>query len=173
MKAVWEPIVSVEKWERVQELVGRNNKTRANNTVDNSQHTYLLTGLIYCAHCDCVLENGSGTGNKGQQLYFYYRHHNKRQLPDCPHPTSFPAEDMEEMVCGEILALLKRDEELVRMIAEQVSGQSAGMLAQINERIVFLDAELRRLDDEAQGLVKKIPMFAEVLVRSFCFAAPG
>ena len=39
-------------------------------------------------------EMKSGTGKKGK-LYFYYRHASRTRKFGCPHPTSFPAEELD------------------------------------------------------------------------------
>ncbi len=45
----WEPIISVEEWEALTEIVGRNH----NHAYDSNARTYLLTGILRCGKPDC------------------------------------------------------------------------------------------------------------------------
>jgi site-specific DNA recombinase len=45
----WEPVISVEEWEGLTEIVGRNHK----HDLDYNSRIYLLTGILRCGKGDC------------------------------------------------------------------------------------------------------------------------
>ena len=164
--AVWDGIVEPEKWDKVQKLLKRNKDMKRNSNVPNKQHTYLLTGLVHCMHCGTVLENGSGTGNGGKCLYFYYRHPARTKKGDCPHPASFPAEELEKLVCEQIMRLIENDE-LLSIITDGVVDKAEQGIKEIKSRIEAIQNEIRQLESKAVALVEKSLEFDKAQVREF------
>jgi DNA invertase Pin-like site-specific DNA recombinase len=60
----YEPIVTRECWERVQELLG----TRFKNRTRKVKHDFAYTGLVHCGHCGCLLV---GELKKGKYIYYH------------------------------------------------------------------------------------------------------
>ena len=58
-----EPLVTRERWQRVQELLD----TRAENKTRKVKHDFPFTGLVRCGHCGCVL-----VGEIKKRRYVYY-----------------------------------------------------------------------------------------------------
>jgi site-specific DNA recombinase len=59
-----EPLVTRERWQRVQELLD----ARAENRVRKVKHDFPYTGLINCGHCNCLLV---GELKKGKYVYYH------------------------------------------------------------------------------------------------------
>lgn len=69
-----EPLVSVELWERVQDILDG----RHTPCVRGAEKDFLFTGMIHCGHCGCLL-----VGDIKKAKYIYYRcSHAKRKCPE-------------------------------------------------------------------------------------------
>lgn len=65
----WPALVDRETFDRVQELLQQNERSR-HNRADKSRHVYVLQGLLHCT-CGSTLEGRSGTGQRGERHYYY------------------------------------------------------------------------------------------------------
>lgn len=165
LDAVWEAIIPEETWKKVQALLQQNRRMKRNSNKPNKQHTYLLTNLVYCAHCGLKLENGSGTSHKGP-LYFYYRHPQGKRKPDCPYPASLRALKFEKLVCTEIIRLLE-DDELIDLITDQASEKLNQDIAELRSRMDEIGKQMLELKAESDGLVKKMLVLEEKVIQEF------
>jgi len=69
-----EPLISVDLWEKVQEVFDGRNTPR----VRGVEKDFLFTGMIKCGHCGCLL-----VGDIKKEKYIYYRCSRfKRKCPD-------------------------------------------------------------------------------------------
>jgi site-specific DNA recombinase len=59
-----QPLVSVEIWQHVQELLD----ARAENRARKVKHDFTYTGLVHCGHCGCLLV---GELKKGRYVYYH------------------------------------------------------------------------------------------------------
>jgi site-specific DNA recombinase len=59
-----QPLVSVEIWLRIQEILD----TRAENRTRKVKHDFAYTGLVHCGHCGCLLV---GELKKGRYVYYH------------------------------------------------------------------------------------------------------
>ena len=69
-QAVWEAIISPEKFDQVQEILSKNYRRKKPFT--KTRWPYTLSGLIYCLKCQNVLCGKSAHGRS--QKYGYYEH---------------------------------------------------------------------------------------------------
>lgn len=121
--AIWEPIVDVSIFNRVQEKLSKNFKTRK-KTSSASRYPYLLSGMISCGSCGETLCGKSAHGKN--RKYPFYEHSRitktqgtlAKQIYDC-HPHRFPGEVVETKVWEAILELLKNP-----AIAEEIIKQA-------------------------------------------------
>ena len=74
-EGAYEPLVSRETWQRVQELLD----TRAANRTRKVKHDFAYTGLVHCGHCGCLLV---GELKKGKYVYY----HCTGNRGKCPEP---------------------------------------------------------------------------------------
>lgn len=153
VQAVWSPIVSLEKWQKVQDILGQNKEIRG-NAVCPKGHAYLFSGLVRCMHCDVAFENGSGTGRNGD-VHYYYRHPAKRKKEDCPHPTNLPAAQLEKFLYTKLASLLD-DDELIKMVCADVQDRLAIEQENLEKQIKFTEKELREIDAQITGYAQKI-----------------
>lgn len=153
VKAVWSPIVSLDKWQKVQEILAQNLECRGNK-VEPRGHAYIFTGLIRCMHCNIILENGSGTGRNGE-LHYYYRHPSKHKKADCPFPTNLPADQVESFLYKKLTGLLD-DDELLNMVCADVQNRNATEQDNLEKQIRFTEKELKDIESQITGYAKKI-----------------
>ena len=71
----YEPLVSREIWQRVQQWLD----TRAENRTRKVKHDFAYTGLVHCGHCGCLLV---GELKKGKYVYY----HCTGNRGKCPEP---------------------------------------------------------------------------------------
>ena len=77
--AQWPAIVDEEKFQKVQKLLIKNNKTKHNGHKE-LKYNYRFTGIVTCGKCNSPMVASSSTGKLGTK-YFYYVCQNK----DCRH----------------------------------------------------------------------------------------
>ena len=98
VEAVWEGIVSGDTWEKVQEMMKQNYKIRGNTRRANKNHTYLLGGLVYCAPLSSVFWKVAREPAIVMAAIIITAIRKKLQKQDCPHPTSIPVGELEDIV---------------------------------------------------------------------------
>ena len=86
-KGTYEPLVTRELWQWVQDALAGHRGTR----IRKAKHDFPFSGLISCGHCGCALV---GDIKKGK--YVYYRcsgfkgKEGRDLILDAPHPRQFP-----------------------------------------------------------------------------------
>ena len=151
VKAVWDPIISKEKWAQANDLITQNYQKL--KVPKWKHHEYLLTGLLQCASGK-VLVGGSGWGRKGKK-YTHYKHQEKQVGKcDCGIPT-VSAEKIETKVIGELKKLTKSPE-LISNLTEKANiefkkGQPSlkKALASLNRT---MDSFVKKLDNALDGV---------------------
>ena len=162
--AVWESIVTQEKWEKAQSLLKKNRKISGNSKRSNKHHTYLLSSLVHCQYCGIMLENGNATGRS--DTYFYYRHPGKKQTEDCPHPSNIPAKELEKMVCERVLQIME-DAALLDTITDEVMQKVNEDIKSVRERLASLDKEITDLNKKGGGLTEQLEKYTEAYILEF------
>ena len=121
VRAVWEAIISPEKFDKVQEILSKNHRTKKPFT--NDRWPYTLSGLTYCLKCKGVLCGKSAHGR--YRKYGYYEHSwaSKRgsalvkNFLKCD-PHRVPAEKLEALIDNNVRELLT-NEDFARNIIEK------------------------------------------------------
>ena len=68
--AVWPPIVPLETFDEVQQLMAANGQRR-HNSAEGIKHVHVLVGLLHCGLCGTALQGRSGTGRLARRYYYY------------------------------------------------------------------------------------------------------
>jgi DNA invertase Pin-like site-specific DNA recombinase len=167
----YEPIVTRECWERVQELLD----TRFKNRSRKVKHDFAYTGLVHCGHCGCLLV---GELKKGKYVYY----HCTGNRGKCPEPYTrqevlsqqfahllqelvIPPEILEWL--GDAVLTSDRTEQAARAETikklqaryEQIEGRVGTMyMDKLDGRITqeFFDTQAATLRREQDGLLRKI-----------------
>lgn len=111
IKAVWEPVVDKDKWQRANELLDLNYQKLK---VSQWQHyDYVLSGLMECQK-GVSLVGGSGWGGSGKKNCSY--RHKEKSKCDCG-IKPVKAEDVEALVFGELQTLVESPEVMARLVS--------------------------------------------------------
>jgi hypothetical protein len=113
-------IINEESWNRAQEIFANH---RENESPKHSPSSpALLSGLIRCAACNCLM--GADSAKKGNVTYRYYTCYNHKKYRNCKAQyRSIPADMFEQNVIDEVLRILKSPEVVMKIngLAEQQS----------------------------------------------------
>jgi DNA invertase Pin-like site-specific DNA recombinase len=117
-----EAIIPAQLWDKVQERLSANCKTR--RTGSNAKSPSLLVGLLYDPQGNRFTPFHA---DKRGKRYRYYVSQGKIQgrTAAASSPTRIPARDIEEIVCGRIQSLLRSPEELLQATGAQSSDAAA------------------------------------------------
>lgn len=94
-----EPMITLDEFERVQEILGNKDKTK------QKKYEFAFTGIIRCAHCGCLItaeektKHIKSTGEKN--TYIYYRCTRRKRSLKCKEP-SIKVEEIEKQIIQEI-----------------------------------------------------------------------
>ncbi len=143
--AVWEPIIDVATFERVNLLLKKNCSHK--RTHGENRYPYTLSGLITCSQCGGSMSGKSAHGCNGQKVG-YYEHINIARLQSgsptklkTHDPHRVPSVKLEPAVWGEVKKFILSDQ-----FAEDLLDRARLMQEVINKT------------DEAQKLVQKIKL---------------
>lgn len=94
-----EPMISIEDFERVQEILGNKNKPKPKT------HIFAFTGIIRCAHCGCLVTAEEKTklikSTGKRATYVYYRCTRRKRELNCKEP-SIRIKDLENQIVKEL-----------------------------------------------------------------------
>lgn len=141
-QGVHERIISEELWDKVQARLNRNSKI-----VRSGNFTFLLTGIIYCAHCGAKMMAMRGPKLKSGKRYGYYQCYSKRGTPkymvvdpNCPAQKTYRSDMIEKHVIDSLNKLtLEKFEEMI----DDTQTDTQSMKKEIEE----LDKKLDKLID--------------------------
>jgi hypothetical protein len=129
----YEPIVSRELWERVQQRLGPRRQKR--------KHDFAFSGLITCGHCGCCMV---GELKKGRYVYY----HCTGNKGKCPEP--YVREEDLEAQFTKAVKRVKIDDEVLEWIKLAVQQSQADERREHEQALARLQAEqtklLRRID---------------------------
>ncbi|MBI5555088.1 MAG: recombinase family protein [Elusimicrobia bacterium] len=145
--AVWEGIVSEEKFYQVQDLLKKNNLSN-HNKVKPVKHNYILnSGLLWCEKCGTEMEGCCGT-KAGGKRYYYYRCKNEA----CRFKV--PADEVEGVVLARIRELAMR-EDIIAGIVQSANSKLQKEMPQLNGQLQLLQNELAEVKNNADGIMNK------------------
>ena len=152
-----EPIVSIELWERVQNVMnGRLAKKQRRMT-----HDFAFSGLITCNTCGCAV-----VGEIQKERYIYY--HCTGYADKCKgNPATcrrkYVREEVLETQFTELLGQLRFDNEVLEWVRDALHSSHAEQRHEHDEAIKRHQAEYKRLDDRIRVMyVDKLDGVVEV-----------
>jgi len=140
-----EPVVSLEQFERVQELLGRPGKTR------EQRHKFAFTGLIKCASCGLSV-TAEHKRNRHGHRYIYYHCVKRRLGPRCPE-RSIEARDLAAQIARFLQSIRIREgvcEIAARIVADgnmHVEHARERAIETLQRSLKDASAQLTRLTD--------------------------
>ena len=94
-----EPMITIEDFERVQEILGNKNKPKPKT------HIFAFTGLIRCSHCNCLITAEEKTklikSTGKRATYVYYRCTRRKRELNC-HEPSIVLKELEKQIVDEL-----------------------------------------------------------------------
>lgn len=130
-----EPYLSLDRWNKIQSLVGRNIKVRHNDRV------YSYSGLVFCKECGCHLAGCSTKYVKADGETMYYKHYRCNTAAirkDCPHNLSIREDAIDKFIVANL------SQELANYKAEfEINAKQVDYTAKRNK----LERKIARLKD--------------------------
>jgi hypothetical protein len=141
-------IVDEKSWDKVQEIFARH--AEGKKLPRPSSSSALLSGLIRCASCGCLM-NPSSSRKNGNVKYHYYTCYNHLKYRTCKaFYKTVPAEPIERNVVEEILRIIKSPEIVIKInkLAEKQNdvekAEFLNALKNLNESWEYLYVEEKR-----------------------------
>jgi site-specific DNA recombinase len=146
-------IVSMDLWQRVQLLLGRNGRT--GGAAVRNKFGALLKGILRCVPCGYAMSPTHSTKN-GTKRYRYYvcTGAQKRGWHTCP-SKSIPAGEIERFVVEQIKCI-GRDPTLLHETIAQARNQGQSQVAALEVERRGLERELARWNGEVRTLLQQL-----------------
>lgn len=143
------PIISKDLFEKAKSNLKHNKKLRGKNKADEA---YLLTGKVFCGHCEAMMIGESGTSHTGR-IYRYYKCSNRKRFNNCD-KKPVNKEWLEEIVVRNTVETILVDDviesiatETMKYIQREFSDKSL---------LKHLEQELRDINKKIDNLVSAI-----------------
>jgi site-specific DNA recombinase len=146
----WQPfaapaIVSEELFELAQQRLSQNKQLAARRT----RRPYLLRGLIKCECCQmhmfCDTQSSSYICGLSRPL-----HARDRGRPPCSNKRRLPVSQLDELIWGEVKAILKKPSLLKKHypeLREKIHPRATGSLEAIDRKLVEVQKQISRVND--------------------------
>lgn len=128
-KGQQEPIIAVDLFERVQELLNVNRRHPKSRRKAH-RHVFILQGLVRCGKCGSVMTPAWGTNGSGNPYHYYQCTRKQHVGKQACESKSVPAAALERMVV-EHLKELSSDEGAVTEIANAGNARQSEMLRKL------------------------------------------
>lgn len=141
-----EPIVSVDLWERVQDVMDG----RLIRKHRRSKHEFAFSGLIACAKCGCAV-----IGEIKKQRYVYYHctgYADKCQGKPATCRRTHVREELLERQFSKLLGRLHFDEEVLEWVRDALHASHADQRREHEEAIKRHQTEYQRLQDRINAM---------------------
>ena len=145
--AVWEPIVSEEKFQAVQRLMADNGQTHRSGA-SSVQHVYSLSSLVHCKRCGGKMDGETATGRIGKK-YHYYRCRNK----ECGMRVA--THEVEEAIVDR-LQLLAEDPELLDRLTDETNRRLQQSRPKLEHHRAGLEKDLKEVRAMADKLITEL-----------------
>ena len=152
-KGIWKPIVSTVDFNKVQKLLNKNKRT-----IGKHKRVYPLSNMIVCGECGEKLKGGTHKGRSNE--YSYYEHDRKKKSKDSKHKERciierVSAHLIEDKVISR-LKHLKKNKELVRLLAERSRDVGYSRVPELEKLILSRKGKLKELEQKTKNLVDRI-----------------
>jgi len=138
------PIVSPELWEAAQKEKMKHHETPALKRIEGG---YLLSGKLYCGHCEELMTAGGGTSKTGK-TYRYYTCNGRRKKNGCT-KTNVDKEYIENAVVQTLVEIVHSDAVIEtfadRFMVWQEKEKAASAIPEMEKRLDEIDVAIRNL----------------------------
>jgi site-specific DNA recombinase len=146
-------IVDPGVWQRVQSTLARNGRTGGSPV--RNKFGALLRGLLRCVPCDCAMTPSHST-RRGVVRYRYYvcSAAQKKGWNTCP-SKSVPAQQIEDLIVGQIRAI-GQDRELRERVLAEAHRQDVARTAELEVEQKGLEKDLKVWHGEIRNLTTQL-----------------
>ena len=139
-----DPVISLDEFARVQELLGKPGRPRP------QKHRFAYTGMIRCGACGLMVTAENKVNRRYGYRYVYY-HCTKRRLdPRCPEPCVERA-DLEKQV-AQLLSKMSLPPNIHRVALAQLADNGAQERDLIAAQVKSVDQSIRATTDQLREL---------------------
>lgn len=146
-----EPLVTQEYFDRAEHFLSENTKSHAANPA--FRHS-IFGGIAYCSHCGAAMCSG-GSVYKGERAKYWYLVCNnmaKRSPHHCEHGARIRYDDLLEIVCSDLNALLSFSDDDVEAITQAAIQRSSARF----DTTAGKEKTLEHIETQMQRIVKMI-----------------
>ncbi len=150
-------IISEEQFDKIAEMLLRNKRNSGANT---AKHNYLLSGLIRCGHCGCVMSGCAKRNGKGNRSNNYRCGHK-------PSDKCINKEINSDKLDGFVIHLISQDifaEKNIPLLLERVQELCA-------ERYTGIDIDIRECKSTLKSIAIKKTNLLNVIENGHCSIA--
>lgn len=140
------PIVSEELFNRVQEIMARNQKAPA---MRKAEDDYILTTRLFCGKCGTFMVGESGKSHTGTVHRYYKCSHAKRKMGCDKKPVK--KDWIEDAVIHYIMKIVMDDE-----LIDHITDAILNILAQESSKLPQLNARLKEIETGIQNMLNAI-----------------
>lgn len=157
VKAVWEPIIKGDLYERVDEVLKKNHSRKKPHS--KKRYPYLLSGITFCKCCGDHLSGKSAHGSTKKIGYYEHSWRTKRNSSfsaktlKCENYDRVPASKLEALVCEKVEALLSNKE----------LGKELVLEAQKKHKDNSQNKEVKSVKAKISGVTSQLDALAERL----------
>ena len=148
-----QPIVRLENFDRVQEIIAGNAKNKR-GAPKGALHDYPLTGVLTCGSCGCSLTTGAGSGRSRVHHYYECTGVQKEAGHDCV-IRRVDAHRLEKVVLG-VISEAVRDPVLLQEAADEAEKHAREKLEPKEREVARLRRDLARAEREGAAIFKAI-----------------
>ena len=144
-------IISKNDFQEVQRLLMQRRTTRGKNT---GSAEYILTGKLFCGHCEEAMVGVSGTGRHGE-THYYYRCQGRYKKKNGCEKKSVQRDMIEKLVIDYTKAFIMNDEILDKIIEGYRRFLES---ARKDSAITAMEAELKQTNKSISNLIKAVEL---------------
>lgn len=164
MQGVWEPIIPLDIWQQVQDLLDQNYRSR-HSVYAQTGYIWRFSNLLYCPYCNCKLETTAGTSKTGI-VHYYYRHNSRKRKQDCKLAFYIPAETLDNNLCKAIAQEVINERLIDEMVQSTCQELNEGLGKQ-KTALRSLQKRNESLSNESSSLVKKMAVLPAEQIKEF------
>lgn len=154
----WTPIIKPEIFNRAQQILNENAKTKGTVAGGRgSGYPFLLGNLVTCHHCEAILTHGGAKRNG--ILIPHYIHRKKQQLARCPIPANLSAKKLDQAIWARLLK--EAEEQLPAQATEEYLSAYAAEaipkdMSDLRTDLAETERAIKTNQDEYDNIIKSL-----------------
>lgn len=149
IKHQYEPLISKETFDKVQNYLTQNSNHNRNNTDENAGKTYIFRGLIHCKECGCLITPETKRKKPGQEYVYLRCGHSKNNYNHC-HQGTINERVIINQIKNEVLNKIQLPADIQESLKKKLLkdlNQTAAFNASIKSNTTNLLTSLKQKED--------------------------